>query len=152
MKEAGLGTHENDLRLVELIKDSSLKVSLDQGFSLTREEANVLLKPLYLLVNLQPLVALFIKISFFIYFYQIFGPKTVLRWSIWIGAIVTTVFYSAVTITLFVLTSPDHAFNLGERFKSFLDNNTSPIVNTTIALGYFNVFSDLYILILSISD
>lgn len=102
-------------------------------------------------MNLQPAVALFIKVSFFIYFYQIFGPKPVLRWSIWIGAIVTTVFYSAVTITLFVLSSPGHGVSLAERFESFLDEKTSPIVNTIIALGYFNVFSDLYILILPIS-
>lgn len=40
MEEGGLGAHQHDLRLVELIKDSSLKVSLDQGFSLTREDAN----------------------------------------------------------------------------------------------------------------
>lgn len=33
----------------------------------------------------------------------------------------------------------------------FLHEKNAPILNTTIALGYFNVFSDLYILILPIS-
>lgn len=100
---------------------------------------------------LQPLVALFIKVSFFIYYYQIFGPKPVLRWCIWIGAIVTTVFYSAVTVTLFVVSSPGHGVTLRGRLDSVLGGITSPILCTTIALGYFNVFSDLYILILPIS-
>ena len=91
------------------------------------------------------------KLSFHIYFLQIFSPKPVLRWSIIIGAVVTTTFYIAVTITLFVLSTPGPGVTLAEQFTSYLGKKTSPVLSTTFALGYFNVFSDLYILILPIS-
>lgn len=108
-------------------------------------------KPLYILVNIQPLVALFMKLSFHIYFLQIFGPKPAFRWTILIGALITTVFYIATTIILFVLSTPEPGVTLAEQFASFLGRKTSPVLDTTFALGYFNVISDLYLLILPIS-
>ena len=68
-----------------------------------------------------------------------------------IGAIVPTVFFPAVTTTLFILSSPGHGVTLAERFELFLHEKNAPILNTTIALRHFNVFNDLYILILPIS-
>jgi len=132
VEHAGLGTHQWNLRASELIKDTFLK-------------------PLYILVTVNPLVALFAKLSFYIYFFQIFSPKPILRWSIYIGAFVTVAFYVAITIVLFVLSTPPPGVSFAEQFVSYLTVGTSPALNATLALGYFNVLSDLYILILPIS-
>ena len=91
------------------------------------------------------------KLSFHIYFFQIFSPKPALRWSILIGASITTAFYLAATIILFVLSTPGRGVTLAEQFASFLSQGTSLVLNTTLAIGYFNVLSDLYILVLPIS-
>lgn len=66
-----------------------------------------------------------------IFFFEIFSPKPVFKWSILIGGLITTVFYIATTVILFVL--------------------STPVLNTTFAVGYFNILSDLYLLILPIS-
>jgi len=91
------------------------------------------------------------RLSFYIYFFQIFSPKPVLRWSIWVGALVTTVFYTTITIVMFSLTTPRHGVTLAEQFQSFQNKKTSPVLTTIIVLGCFNVLSDLYILVLPIS-
>ena len=38
-----------------------------------------------------------------------------------------------------------------ENFIKFLNKKKSPVIDTTLALGYFNIFSDIYILVLPIS-
>ena len=91
------------------------------------------------------------KLSFLIYFLHIFGPKPVLRWNIFIGAFITIAFYVAATIALFILSTPRPGVTFAEQFTSFLSRKTSPVLNTTFAVGYFNILSDLYILILPIS-
>ena len=91
------------------------------------------------------------KLSFHIYFLQVFGPKPGLRWSIFIGAFVTTAFYISGTIALFVLSTPRPGVTFAEQFTSFASRQTSPVLNITIAVGYFNVLSDLYVLVLPIS-
>ena len=106
---------------------------------------------MYVLVTIQPLVALFMKLSFLIYFLQIFGPKPFLRWNILVGIFITAAFYVALTITLFVLSTPGRGVTFAEQFTSFLSQKTSPVLTTTFVMGYFNIFSDLYILILPIS-
>jgi len=100
---------------------------------------------------MQAMVALLMRLSFYIYFFQIFSPKPVLRWSIWIGAIITTIFYTTITIIMFCLTTPRHGVTLAEQYESFLNQKTSPQLTAIFALGYFNVLSDLYILALPIS-
>lgn len=97
------------------------------------------------------MVALPMRLSFYIYFFQIFSPKPVLRWSIWIGAIITTIFYMTITIIMFCLTTPRHGVTLAEQYESILNQKTSPQLTAIFALGYFNVLSDLYILALPIS-
>lgn len=104
-----------------------------------------------MLVNIVPLVNLFAKLSFFIYFLQIFNPKPVLRWSIYIGACVITVFYIATTATLFALSTPPPGVSLAEQFASFLGPSNSGVMDTVLAVGYFNLISDFYILLLPIS-
>lgn len=152
MEKEGLGTNQWNLRAVDLIKNSFLVVSLVRFLdNRRRKRADRLYKPLYVLVNMQPLVALFMKLSFHIYFLQIFSPKPLLRWSIYIGAFVTIAFYIAITVALFVLSTPRPGVTFGQQFTAFLSKKSSPVLNTTFAFGYFNIFSDLYILILPIS-
>lgn len=108
-------------------------------------------QPLYILVNFVPLVALFTKLSFFIYFLQIFKPERVLRRSIYVGAFVTTAFYVATTVALFVLSTPKPGGSFAQQFASFVGKTTSPVLDVTLVVGYFNVFSDVFILVLPIS-
>lgn len=55
------------------------------------------------------------------------------------------------TIALFVLSTPRSGVTWAEQFTSFSSQKTSPVLNILFVLGYFNIFSDLYILILPIS-
>ncbi|KAL8711936.1 MAG: hypothetical protein Q9220_003632 [cf. Caloplaca sp. 1 TL-2023] len=150
LEKAGLGTHQWNLRAIELAKDSFLKVGPNNlrtpnGFVTDHSS-----QPLYILVNIQPIVELFMKLSFHIYFLQIFGPKPILRWSIWIGGLVTTIFYITTFVLLFVLSTPGPGETFAEEFAKYATKKSSPVLNTTLAVGYFNVFSDLYLLILPI--
>jgi hypothetical protein len=54
-------------------------------------------------------------------------------------------------IILFVLTTPKPGVSFLDNFTKFLGKRTSPVIDLTLALGYFNIFSDVYILILPIS-
>lgn len=100
---------------------------------------------------MQALVQLPVRLSFFIYFFQIFSPKPILRWTIWIGALITAVFYTTVTIVLFILTTPRHGVTLAEQYLSLEVARTPFLIKIVVALGYFNILSDLYILVLPIS-
>ena len=102
-------------------------------------------------VNIVPLVNLFVKLSFFIYFLEIFNPKPVLRWLIYTGAGVTTVFYVTTTIVLFALSTPPPGVSLAQKFASFLEPGRSGFLDTVLAVGYFNLITDFYILLLPIS-
>ena len=102
-------------------------------------------------VDIVPLVNLFAKLSFFIYFLAIFNPKPILRWCIYVGAIVTMAFYVATTIILFVLSTPPPGVSLAQQFASFLGPGNSGMLDTVLAVGYFNIFTDFYILLLPIS-
>lgn len=63
----------------------------------------------------------------------------------------TTVFYLVVTTILFVLATPKSGTSFAKNFAKFVDKKRSPVLDTTFAMGYFNIFSDVYILILPIS-
>ncbi|MCJ1307997.1 hypothetical protein MMC25_001647 [Agyrium rufum] len=132
LERSGLGTHQWNLRASILIKDTFLK-------------------PLYILVNITPLVALFTKLSLYIYYHQIFRPNIVLRWCIIVSAAITTAFYIAVTVALFVLSTPSPGKSLAEQFATFLVEKHSPVLDVTLGFGYFNILSDLLIIVLPIS-
>jgi hypothetical protein len=74
-----------------------------------------------------------------------------LRCDIYIGAFVTTAFYIATTIALFVLTTPRSGSSMAQHFASLTRNKNSPVFSVRVAVGYFNIFSDINILILRIS-
>ena len=100
---------------------------------------------------MSPLVALFVKLTFYLLFLRIFRPKLVFRWSIYIGIAVTTVFYLIVTMILFILATPKPGESFFSNFAKFVNKKRSPVLDTTFAMGYFNILSDVYILILPIS-
>lgn len=102
-------------------------------------------------MNIVPLVNLFVKLSFFILFLEIFNIKPLLRWLIYAGACVTTVFYVTTTIVLFALSTPPPGVSLAQKFASFLEPGRSGFLDTVLAVGYFNLFTDFYILLLPIS-
>jgi hypothetical protein len=90
-------------------------------------------------------------VTFYILFLQVFRPKSAFKWNIYIGTAVTTVFYVVVTIILFHFTTLRPGQTFLENFQRFLHKKRSPVVDATLAMGYFNIISDVYILILPIS-
>ncbi len=96
------------------------------------------------------MIALFVKVTFYILFRQVFSPKSAFKWNIYIGTAVTTVFYAVVTIILFRFTTPRPGQTFLENFQRFLHKKRSPVVDATLAMGYFNIFNDVYILVLPI--
>lgn len=102
-------------------------------------------------VCITPLIGLFIKLSFYMLFFQIFKIKTFMRWNIYITAAITIVFYLVITIILFVLMTPKPGTSFFEALLKAFIASTSPTINATFAMSYFNILSDLYIIILPIS-
>lgn len=62
--------------------------------------------PLYIMTILGPPSLLFIKLSFFLFYYQVFQPLRWLRISVYFGAILTCAFYGAATIAQLILATP----------------------------------------------
>lgn len=65
-----------------------------------------LLVPLYMLTVVFPLTMMFIKITFFFLYLQIFQPMRWLRICAYIGAVFTSLFYLAMTVVLFISSTP----------------------------------------------
>ena len=63
-------------------------------------------QPLYLLVTLNSPTLLFIKLTFIIFYLQLFSPIRWMRISCYIGAAALCSFYGATSITQFVLETP----------------------------------------------
>lgn len=53
-----------------------------------------------------PFSLLFTKVTFFLFYFQVFGPLRWLRVSVYIGATLTCAFYGAATITQIVFEAP----------------------------------------------
>ena len=88
-----------------------------------------------------------IKLSLFIQYYLLFRPLRWMRLSIWLGVSIAAVFYVAVTITAFVMSSSWPG-------ESFLDLITSwhydRFSRFSVAIGVVGVLVDWYLLILPI--
>lgn len=88
-----------------------------------------------------------IKCSFFIQYYQLFYPLRWIRISIWIGAIISTIFYVTVAITAFILESPWP----GETFlEGLLSQHYIKYAQFAIPLGVIGMLVDWYLFILPI--
>lgn len=88
-----------------------------------------------------------IKCSLFIQYYRLFRPWRWVRISVWIGATISVVFYTAVTVTGFVLNSPWPG-------ESFLEDIMSwhylKFLQFSIPTGVIGMLIDWYLLILPI--
>lgn len=74
-----------------------------------------------------------------------------MKWIIYVTAVITTIFYLVITVIFFVLMTPRPRTSFVEAFLEAFSTPTSPTLNTTFAMSYFNIFSDLLIIILPIS-
>ena len=61
---------------------------------------------------------LFIKLTFFLYYYQLFNPLRWIRISVYIGATLSSAFYGASTVANFVFTTPRQGETWVEHFAS----------------------------------
>ena len=61
---------------------------------------------MYLVVITVPFTLLFVKITFFLLYYQVFRPLRWLRITVYVGATLTAAFYGASDITQMVLVTP----------------------------------------------
>ena len=111
------------------------------GYSLTMKQQSYA----YTIV-LAPALGL-IKCSFFIQYYQLFYPLRWIRISIWIGAIISTIFYVALSITALILASPWP----GESFiEGLLSQHFFMDIQFAIPLGVIGMLVDWYLFILPI--
>lgn len=74
-----------------------------------------------------------------------------MKWNIYITATITIIFYLVITVILFVLMTPRTGTTFFEALLKAFITKTSPALNATFAMSYFNIVSDLYIIILPIS-
>ena len=66
-------------------------------------------QPSYIMTILASPTLLFIKMSFFLFYYQVFRPLRWLRISVYFGATLTCAFYGAATIAQLILATPKPA-------------------------------------------
>lgn len=78
-----------------------------------------------IIVFLSPLTLLFIKLTFFLLYFQVFRPLRWLRISVYIGVTLTCAFYGAASITQVIFSTPrrgqtwfEHDFSRGEAGKA----------------------------------
>lgn len=88
-----------------------------------------------------------IKCSFFIQYYLLFRPLRWVRISVWTGAIISAVFYAAVTVTAFVLESP---WPGESSLEGLLSWHYLKFAQFSIPTGVIGMLVDWYLLMLPI--
>ena len=91
-----------------------------------------------------------IKLSLFLMLLDLFGVKKWLRVAVWVGIVVTGLFYLSMTVALLVLCAPRKQTQL-----AYLMILSTPKCLNNLALilpvGFMNVVSDVYLLLLPLS-
>ncbi|MCJ1397220.1 hypothetical protein MMC11_000412 [Xylographa trunciseda] len=105
----------------------------------------LLLKKLYAIQILLPLTFLAIKLSLLMLYLSIFRPNLVLRYCIYAGVVINTLFYTACLGAQTVAWTPSSGAPWFA--TSFSAAHPTPI-NLGIAQSAFNLASDLYLLVL----
>lgn len=101
-----------------------------------------------IVVYLGPLTFLFIKVTFFLLYFQVFRPLRWLRISVYIGATLTCAFYGAVCITQLVLATPRH----GEtRLENTLSGRFSKTDVLSVPLAAVGLGIDIVLLVMPIA-
>lgn len=98
------------------------------------------------MITMVPALGL-IKCSLFIQYYLLFRPLRWIRISVWIGLIISTVFYITITITAFILTSPWPGESL---IEGLLSQHYTKFAQFAIPIGVIGMLVDWYLLILPI--
>lgn len=105
-----------------------------------------LLIPSYLVIVLTSPTMMFIKVTFFFLYLQNFQPKRWLRISAFVGAVFTLWFYLAMTIALFISSSPRH----GETWLSHMAQPDQLSLDVAVPQAVVGLAIDIYILVLPI--
>lgn len=95
---------------------------------------------------LPPPTMMFIKITFFFLYLQIFQPLRWMRICAYVGAVLTSSFYLAMTVAQFVSSTPRR----GETWLSHLAHENSVSRDTAVPQSVVGLAIDIYILILPI--
>lgn len=94
-----------------------------------------------------PLTFLFIKVTFFLFYYQVFRPLRWLRLSVYIGATLTAAFYGAATVAQVVFTTRRQ----GETwFEHFLSKNELKVNKLSVPLAAVGLGIDIVLLAMPI--
>lgn len=140
-----MGIHQWDLHLDKIFTKNFIIVCLQnpkvQYINLTETQ------PSYLIVILVVPIMMFIKLTFFLLYLHIFRRNSIIKFCVYIGMLLTAIFYTGVGITQLVLATPPSG-------KTWLEYYLSPRASKTDILSIPNVAVglgiDLYILILPI--
>lgn len=90
---------------------------------------------------------LFIKVTFFLLYLQLFGPMRWLRICAYIGAVFTVIFYFGMAVTQLIFSTPRH----GETLLSHQNTHNEYLaIAMSVPQSAVGLAIDLYILILPI--
>lgn len=92
-------------------------------------------------------VMFLIKLTLFLLYLHIFSRLRWLRYLVWVGIISTALFYGSMTIIYSVICTPSK----GQSYlEAFLSPQCSKASDISLAAGLFNMFSDIYLLVIPI--
>ena len=131
--------------LIITLSDAFLKVS---RFSPTKDESDVSLQLGFLSDWLHNIAYIFVKLTFFILYWNIFKPFRYLKFGIIGGAAIVVSVYSAFTIASFVGAIPPPGRSWLETYETSRDSIGKRL---SVPLAILALVSDVYILILPIS-
>ena len=97
-----IGKHQWDVRLVDLLSNTFIIVSLWSCLEMSTNTAQTSA----ITVMIAPITLLFIKLTFFLLYFQVFRPLRWLRVTVYIGATLTCAFYGAASIAQIVFSAP----------------------------------------------
>ena len=101
----------------------------------------------YLIAILSPPTFLFLKLTFFVMYRHVFGPKRWMRISANLGAILTTLFYGTMSLCAIIFATPRRGETWARHEGSHLAQMN---IKLSIPQSCVNVVLDVYILILPI--
>ncbi|KAL8785614.1 MAG: hypothetical protein Q9213_003268 [Squamulea squamosa] len=87
------------------------------------------------------------KLSLLSLYYDVFGPNRGLRYAIYFGTVVITLFYAGMFIAFCVLAIPRPGQSL---ISTILSKDVASLIPISVGQGGFNVASDFYIFLLPI--
>ncbi|MCJ1243457.1 hypothetical protein MMC30_000654 [Trapelia coarctata] len=105
------------------------------------------LVPSNLIITLSPVTMLFVKITFFIMYFELFRPMRWLRICVYIGSGFTTIFYAGLAITMLAVSIPGPGEILLHKMAGHSSQITLAVAIPQAAVG---LAIDIYILVVPI--